>query len=100
MSIVLGLFQENIDEVLATQLQIDRIELRETEINIQKKVLEKAYNKSHFYADSEFFKFEIEKLSGEEIDLREKKSRAQDLHKDLVRRVELIKQSTLEYEQE
>lgn len=99
MSNVLDLFKDNIEDVLVTQYKIDKIESRETDIKLKKEVLFKAFSKSDDSFDKTYFKSEIELLIVEEKELSVEKSGLQRLHKDLVRRVDILKQVSQENDQ-
>ena len=100
MNYLLDLFSDIIEEAQTSQNVIDRIESREQDIKNKKAVLAKAYNKSNDPYDRGYFKSEIDKLYEEQERLKVTKSEKQELHKELARRVEIIKQSATEYEQE
>lgn len=92
------LFQDLIDETLSAQHRIDEIELEESNIKIKKAVLQNAIDNSVNSSDRNYFISEYERLKDQEKELNNEKTQQQELHRDLIRRVDLVQKSIKQYE--
>lgn len=94
MSSVLDLFQQMYDDCRYAQDEIDRIESREADLVIKKRILQQARDAATDKSDMQYFIDELQKLSEESNELSAQKLDYQTVHKILIRRINIIQKAS------